>query len=471
MRRGVWWAAMLCVCLSLWPSPDRIAVGAVESTSPYWFRDAYTGLGSINTRVTTAAVNTESGTVELPQVPLSVAMNPSGTDALVATQGGVYAYVFNGEAVVALRRWDLGGVDSTGVTWVEGGSAFAVATTSGVMLYGLSASGLVHRVARVMVSGVVGVASGPSNLVGAIVAATRAGAVLYVGEDTSLVPITGGPSGLNNNLGVASTANGSIIATWQASAVQLWAWNGASYEPTLAWDPPAPPGRVVGVAFFPHGDGYWILTQQGQLLAYAFGLDGVTPLPAYSLARVADSSAPEALGSGWSGVSVAILTPSGWWFQDVGPGGVFQTDPPRSLTGQSWPVYPPSAVLQSVVLPVGHMVSDVRVEDANCPKGGGRIPCTDLASLPNGTSVSYEVSTDGCRTWTVAPLFTNVAVTPGTQLCYRLTLATTNPVETPVIHVTNLYEIATEVIDRSGAPTTLCLGSGCTSTAIALSRA
>ncbi len=471
MRRGRWWAAMLFVCFCLWPSADRIVAGAVESSSPYWFRDAYTGLVSINAQETTAAVNTESGTVELPEAPLSVALNPSGTDALVATLGGVYGYVFDGQAVVAVGRWDLSGIDATGVAWVKGGSAFAVTTTSGLALYAFSASGSVQRVAVAKVSGVLGAAAGPSNLVGGILAATTTGATLYTAETASLVPIAGGPSGLKNNLGVASTANGSIAVTWQTNALQLWAWDGAVYEPATAWDPPPPPGGIAGVAFFPQGDGYWILTRQGQLLAYAFGPEGVTALPKYSLARVAGPSVPVALGSGWGGVSVAVLYATGWWLEDVGAGGAFETDSLRSLAEQSWPVYSPSAVLQSVVLPVGHAVSELRVEDADCAKGETPPNCSDQALVPSGTSVSYEVSTDGCRTWILAALFTNVAVPAGTQLCYRLMLTTTNPGQTPVIRATNLYEIATEVVDRSGVPTTLCLGLGCNPEAVASSGA
>lgn len=81
--------------------------------------------------------------------------------------------------------------------------------------------------------------------------------------------------------------------------------------------------------------------------------------------------------------------------------------------------------------------------DAGCAAGKTPPACTGMATLPPGTAVSYAVSADGCRTWTSAPLFTNVTVPAGDRLCYRLTLATSNPAATPVVDVANLYEIAT----------------------------
>ncbi len=106
-------------------------------------------------------------------------------------------------------------------------------------------------------------------------------------------------------------------------------------------------------------------------------------------------------------------------------------------------MYEPAAVLQSTVLPVGHTVDEVRVENADCAAGKTPPACTGLPTLPPGTAVSYAVSTDGCRTWTPVPLFANVAVSPGDRVCYRRTLATSNGAVTPVVDVTNVYEIAT----------------------------
>ncbi len=106
-------------------------------------------------------------------------------------------------------------------------------------------------------------------------------------------------------------------------------------------------------------------------------------------------------------------------------------------------MYEPAAVLQSTVLPVGHMVDEVRVEDADCAASKTPAACTGMAALPPGTAVFYAVSTDGCQTWTPTPVFTNVTVSPGDRLCYRLTLATSNLAVTPVVDVANVYEIAT----------------------------
>ena len=92
------------------------------------------------------------------------------------------------------------------------------------------------------------------------------------------------------------------------------------------------------------------------------------------------------------------------------------------------------------MLPIGHTVDDVRVEDADCAAGKTPPNCSGLPSQPTGTSVAYQVSTDGCHTWTTTPVFTNVSIPPGTSLCYRLALATTDPTVTPVVDATNLYD-------------------------------
>ena len=303
----------------------------------------------------------------------------------------------------------------------------------------------------------------------ALLAATATGTTLFEAQGSTLVALPGGPSGLAANLGVAATTDGSVAVTWQQEAVQLWAWNGAAYAPAATWDPPVPPvadGPVVGVAFAPQSNGQggalWVLTGQGQLLAYAYGPAGLSGLPAFSLSVPANPNPPAGLAAGWAPDAVGVLYPTGWVYEDLGTGNTLGQDSARSLTGQTWAVYQVNAVLQSAVLPVGHTVDDVRVEDADCAAGKTPPNCSALPSLPAGTSVAYQVSTDGCHTWTDTPVFTNVSVPPGTSLCYRLALATTDPTVTPVVDVTNLYEIAERTtVESPGGPAVLCLGNGC----------
>jgi len=214
------------------------------------------------------------------------------------------------------------------------------------------------------------------------------------------------------------------------------------------------------VAFFPQGGGYWVLTQQGQLLAYAYGPSGLSPLPGWSLSVPVSLDVPVTVASGWSTAAGAVVYPTGWDYEDLATGNTFGQDSIRSLSGQTWPAYAPQAVLASVALPVGHQVTQVRVEDADCAAGQSPPDCTAMAALPAGTSIAYQVSTDGCRTWTAAPVFSNVTVPAGASLCYRITLTTSDPAVTPVVDVTNLYEIAQRQTSGRVA-SLLCTGSSC----------
>lgn len=387
------------------------------STHPYWFRDDYRTTTSVNLAVSTAIVNTAGpGTVELPYAPLEAAFDPRGTYALVATQAGVDAYVFDGQGVVPVSTWGLGSLPATGVAWVEGGAAFAISTASQVVVYGLNEQGAAVLAAQTAAAGVLGLAPEPAALPSAVLAATAGGARVYEAAGSALVAVSGGPGGLAGNPGVPATAGGAMAATWQPEAVRLWTWDGSAYLPAPAWDPPVPPladGPVVGVAFFPQGGGYWVLTRQGQLLAYAYGPTGVSALPGWSLSVPASPAVPVTLASGWAPGAVGVVYPTGWDYEDLVTGNTLGTDTIRSLGGQTWAAYAPRAVLESVSLPVGHPVTMVRVEDADCAAGQSPPNCTGMATGPAGTTTAYRVSTDGCQTWTAAPVFTNVPVPSG----------------------------------------------------------
>jgi|GEM_PF-1653041 len=450
------------------------AAGTVKSANPWWFADDYLDASAVNPVMTTALVNTASpGTVQLPYAPAQVAYDPAGTYALVATPGGVTAWVFDGQQVRPVSEWSLGSLSgATGVTWLMGGRAFAVATGSQLAVYALSAGGGGYDAvlaAQTSFSGATGLAPGPSDLPSSVLAATASGATVLEAQGTSLVPVGAGIAAGPTNLGVAATSDGSVAATWQAGAVQLWAWNGSAYAPAGAWAPPVPlttDGPVAAVAFFPQagaqGGAYWLLTTGGQLLAYSYGPSGVAQMPGMSLSVGTSPALPTGLGAGWNPNGVGVLYPSGWRYEDLGSGGTFGADPLRSLGGQAWPLYVPSAVLQSVVLPIGHTLDMVRVEDATCAGGQQPPNCSQLPTVPAGTSVAYALSTDNCATWTPAPVYTNVSVPAGSSVCYQITLQTTDPSETPVVDVTNLYEIASQTSQETpGGPALLCLGTGC----------
>jgi hypothetical protein len=125
---------------------------------------------------------------------------------------------------------------------------------------------------------------------------------------------------------------------------------------------------------------------------------------------------------------------------DASTGSAPAVQPDWSLAGLHLAVYRLRGVLAGIPLSVGHAVAALRAEDADCPRGGAA--CGDTASVPPGTAVRYDMSANGCGEWVTAAPFENVAVPPGDRVCYRLTLTTRDPTETPVVGVTNLYELA-----------------------------
>lgn len=456
-RRRLALGGMLAGVVALGPAASA---GTVEGTSPYWFQDHYLDTSDVNLAQTTALVNTSgTGTVTLPYAPIALAFDPQGSYALVATRSGVDAFVFDGQSLrpVPDTMWNLGSLSgTTGANWIMDGTAFAVSTAAQVVVYGLVPGDGYDavQVAQTAFSGAIGVAPGPSTLPSGVLVATSTGATLVEAQGTSLTPVSGGPSGLGGNLGVAATTDGSLAATWQDEGVQLWAWDGAAYERASAWDPPVPPlsdGPVAGVAFFPQstgqGGGFWIVTAGGQLLAYAYGPTGVSQLSGLSLSVATSPSPPGAIGSGWSANSVGVLYPDGWVYEDLATGSTFGQDSIRGLSGQTWAVYQATATLLSVPLSVGHQVDQVRIEDATCTSGQTPPNCAALPVLPPGTQAGFAVSTDGCQTWTPVTVYTNTPVPSGNSLCYRMSLWTSDPTATPVVDVVNLYEITSVTQD------------------------
>ena len=134
---------------------------------------------------------------------------------------------------------------------------------------------------------------------------------------------------------------------------------------------------------------------------------------------------------------LALLSPTGVRYMDA-PAGVLAADAARSLTGQAWSVFAASAALQSVVLPVGHDVSEVRMVDT-------------MAALPSGTALGYRVSTDGGASWTNTPPLTPTNVPAGDALVYQAALSTMDAAQTPVLDETSLFEISTEVTNETRA--------------------
>ena len=83
-------------------------------------------------------------------------------------------------------------------------------------------------------------------------------------------------------------------------------------------------------------------------------------------------------------------------------------------------------------------MSEVKVTDA-------------MAAMPTGTSVGYQVSTDGGAAWTATSPLQPTAVPAGSALVYRAALGTSDQGQTPVLDTTDLYEIATRTVTETQA--------------------
>lgn len=458
-----WAPAALLMLLAALPVGGGARAAGVRNQDPFWFRDGYTTLAAVDTAVTTASVDTAAGAVMLPYGPFQLATEGGDGRALVATPLGIQGDVWDGSGLRPVPAGPLNAVDADGVSFIDGGRGLAVSTPADVAVYGLDAAGELHRVAALAATGRGDLAPGPAALPYSFLEATATGAQLFAVQAGALVALGGGPEGLTGNLGVSASPSGSVVATWQSGGVQIWAWDGARYRPAAAWDAPGPAasaGAVAGVAFFAGGGGYWILTQGGQLRAYAYGPWGALALPAWTLSLSARPDPPAGLSSGWGPGSVAVLYPWGWTYLDPRSGGSLGPDPQRSLGGQAFAAFAPQATLQGMAVTVDHPVTQLRVEDADC--GAGAVPpaCATLPSTPPGTAVSYEVSADGCAGWIAAPAFRNVAVPAGNAVCYRMTLRTDDPRTTPRVFVTNLFEIASVMVHGAVA-SLLCRPGAC----------
>ena len=440
-------------------------VGVLTASAPFHFRDGYRSLAAVDATATTALVDPRgTGTVRLPYAPAELALDPSGRIILLATVAGVAAYTVSGDRTVPLEDWRLAQVPANGVAWLAGGQGIGIATPSAVAVYGLVAAGgrsRVERLAEARVPGAVGLAAGPATVPFSVLVATGSGVGLYGVQGQTLHRLPGAPAAPGGVWGIASTVDGAVAATWGPAGVAVWLWDGGGYRRASGWDPPssaATDGPVAGVAFFPRGRGYWVLGRWGVLRAYAFGPDGVVPLPALSVSLPAKGAPPITATAGWGADGVAVLFPDGWSALAATPGAAPTQEAAWSLSGSRLAVYQPRAVLQGVPLTVDHPVQALRAEDADCPGGGA--PCAEPAQVPAGTGVRYALSAAGCQGWVQAQAAENVSVPAGTRVCYRLELTTRDPRVTPVVDVTNLYELA---LHRAAVEvgSLLCLPGAC----------
>lgn len=419
------WPPVLGVvaAIALAAAPAAGAAG-LRSASPLWWEDSYTDTTGV--AAATAVVDPAGGgSVRLPYAPASLDFPPgSGEPVLLATQAGVQAWAWNGEGFVAAPAWDIAsGRGTEAVAWVGMGARAAVLAAGVVAIYGWTGS-VWARLDRVAVPGARYLAASASGRI-VVVVPPALDVFAWDGLQLRLVHRQTVGQGI---AGVAADATGAAVAVWSAAAVHLFAWDGSAYREVPAWEPGGPPGAV---AFF--RGGYWVQTGGG-LQAYAFTPAGVMRWPSADVAALAAGAILPAAEPGQR--AVAVLYPWGWaayaW-----DGAALREDAAREVHGLALPAYRMSAMLRSVVIAADHTVSQLRVEPA--------------ADLPRGTSLTWEVSTDGGVRWEPIVPFSNLTVPPGRSIVYRVGLYTRDPARTPVLEQTDLYEIAVEVIRRENA--------------------
>lgn len=423
-------------------SPATASAAGVKNADPYWFEDSYRTTSYVNLPATSAIVDTAgSGTAYLP--PLSadaITYAPAyvGADIFeVGTATGVQGWGFNGAGLVREPFLDVPVSQPSGVSFLgqppPGASSLgvrlAVASSNGVGIYAWNGADWGAAVS-IPASGVIGVAAGAD---GGVLALTAGGFTLYAPDGKQAATVTG----LSGLRGIASAAGGSLAAVWTAEGAAFYAWDGAAYTALPSWQEPTPSGgTLVSVAFFRGGAGFWLVTPTQ---AVAYGWDGTALLPLHGWDSTDTPSTLVAAAPGWEDTpgGLALLSAAGVSYQDA-PAGALAADDARSLSGQAWAVFAPSAALQSVVLPVGHDMDEVKMVDT-------------MAAMPTGTTLTYNVSTNGGAGWTATPPDTPTDVPSGSQLVYQAVLGTSEQTQTPVLDETQVFEIASEVTDEAQA--------------------
>ena len=443
--KGAKGAIVAVAVASLIAASAAVRAAGVKNANPYWFQDGYHTTQYVSPSATSAIVDTAgTGTVYLP--PLSadaMAYAPAyvGADILeVATANGVRGWGFDGAAMVREPFLDVPVSQPAGVAFLgqaaSGQAALGVrlavggvsGPASGVGIYGWNGATWAHVLSVSTPPGLVGVAAGAD---GGVLAATSYGMTLYGPTGTSEATI----AGLAGVRGVASAANGSLVAVWTAATASFYAWDGHAYRALSSLDAAAPGGgTLIGVAPFRGGNGYWLITPT-QAVAYGWDGAAMTWLPQWGMTTMPANVVAAATGWADTPGGLALLSASGVRYM-AAPAGTESASAARRITGQSWPVFAPTAQLQSTLLSIGHNVTEVKMVDS-------------MAALPGSATIDYAVSTDGGGTWTTTPPLQPTDVPAGSQLMYRALLGTSNQAQTPVLDATNLYEIATQVSTQS----------------------
>lgn len=367
----------------------------------FGFPDDFLDLSKVDAATTTATVDTSgTGTVSLPAAPAGIAWD-------AATLRVAYA-----QGILAWRRTSLGmrsapdlflPFPSNSVSaFSEGG--FVAASATEVRVY--QSGRLVWSQA---LAGVAAVAAGDSNFW--VVSKDHADLFMRTisGYEIKVTVL-----GLQEAKAAAYQEQAGLLAVVEPTQIRVFRRTLIGFREDLGAKRSMSGG--LGIAWWGSGAVYRVLTSTG---VQDFAVDS---LRSWDEPGVAGGVALTPLGN-----DVTVLSrDAAKTFSQGRAVDALTVAPVPSLGFQQ------SAVLQSKVFPVDHQVSAVRLQ-------------AGLAGLAQGTSITYEVSTDGGATWTPAVLDTIVPVPAGDQFAYRATLQTTDPSVSPILDWIDVSEVQTYV--------------------------
>ncbi len=410
-----------------------------------WVAEDFLDTSRVNTALTTAEVDTAPpGSVRLPMVtsawsevpsPL-VALRPGRTQLVLAfARAGapqateLAGYVSDDRRLVRHAPWDKSSVGNVrALAWTGDGDYLAVATDTGLQVYGTDPNGALRQLTTVGLTGARAVAGAPGRdlwiLVGSEVRHLKWNMRQYREEPARRI------TGLADPRGISSSPRDGVLLVLDGERVRYYRTSpdGSLREETAHGLTVAGAQSVAAVG----QGGYRVLVadpqgQAAKTVHVQVSGAGARVVPAHddSLPEPAWAIAP----SPWGDMDYVSLSAWGLRYRAAAGRNVWRSDGARSAAGNWWQemvrrqvAYEPDAVLVSQVVRTQIPI--------------GRIRLTAVSQVPEGTAVGFDVSTDGGTTWTTVPLDTNVEVPPGFDFAYRIRLHTDHPLDllkTPVV--------------------------------------
>ncbi|MEW6048261.1 MAG: hypothetical protein AB1609_17595 [Bacillota bacterium] len=388
---------------------------AVARAGPLAIQEEYVDAGGVDLAGTDARlIPGFPGLVELPLEPSSVAADRH--ELVVCTSGRLRVWLHRPEGLLKVLDSAL---PSAGAACSAGGKLY-IARQDGFSVYLAGPRGLSPAGPGVSgLSGVTGVAVGHA---GRVYVACRDRVRCFAPAVGSYVELPSGGLAVAGVTAIsADPASGAVVVATGRRVRYFVPAGERLAEVPWGCELPAP---VDGLALSPGGKEYRVLAG-GELRTYRVAGGGAAlPCSAQPLGR-------GALRVGDSGDAVPVLCSSGVRGHLRGSGDVV---PVPALSDGSFRVarYRWRAMLLSREFVTGYPVNKVLVAPV-------------FAALPEGSSVSWEVSTDGGASWTPVVPGRDTPVPPGAHVRYRALIEGPGPEpeETPSLDRLGLVELWT----------------------------